>query len=56
MGIDGLQFDILDLLKEDVAHLPRPQRRKELARGVAQNFLQTAEGYDLSGGDRPSSS
>ena len=49
-----LCFDILRQLKEDVAHLPRRQRREaflERAREVAQEFLNTAKRYDLSGDD-----
>ena len=51
MGIDDMQFDILGLLREEVAHLPRSQRRKaflELVRGVAEDFLHTAKRFDLS--------
>ena len=46
MGISDLQFDILDELQAEVAHLPHPKRRRaflELARDIAKDFLHSAE-------------
>ena len=52
MGVDDMHFDVLDLLTEEVSYLSRGRRRKAfltLARRVAQDFLSTAENYDLKG-------
>ena len=52
MGVSDMQFDILSLLREEVSHLPRGKRREAfltLARRTAQDFLSTAENYDLKG-------
>ena len=52
MGLDDMQFDILGWLREEVSHLPRDKRRKAflaLARRTAQDFLSTAQSYDLNG-------
>ena len=58
MGISDLQFDVLAELREEVAHVPRAQRRAaflELARGVAKDFLEIAETYDVLEDDRSDS-
>ena len=50
MGISDMQFDILHELREEVLHLPRSKRRKaflELAKKLAQDFVDTATSYDL---------